>query len=479
MRTRLETPTSVCRAAIARADITPPVGFYHRMWGAATHEQATGVHRPLLATVLAIGPRDDSTPPVFIVAIDHCLLFTKESVAFRADICQRTGTDPDHLLLTFSHTHAAGLLDPSRADRPGGDMIGPYLDRLAETVSTLIDQTRMSMRSTTLTYGISHCTLAAHRDAWDVASQQWVCGLNLDGPVDSTVLVARLDDEHQQPIASIVNYGCHPTTLAWANTLISPDYPGAMRETVEAATGTPCLFLLGACGDVGPSVGYVGDVTIADRNGRQLGHAALEAWYGLSPCATDYVYRGPVVSGATLGEWQVTSAEPSRIARWSVFGLKRFAVALPYRADKPQLDQLRTERAACEATKQAALDRGDTAAARDQHAMIERLSRAITRWEACPPGETFPFQVALLRMGEALWIFVESEPYQWLQTELRRRYPSWTIMVVVLLDGWRCAYLPRDEMYGSGVYPDQISMAARGSLETVVDAIADEIAALL
>ncbi|HET6422552.1 MAG TPA: hypothetical protein VFG20_02640 [Planctomycetaceae bacterium] len=478
MRTRLETPTSVCRAAVTRADITPPVGFYHRMWGAATHEQATGVHRPLLATVLAIGPHDDSTSPVLIVAIDHCLLFTKESAAFRHEICQRTGIDPDHLLLTFSHTHAAGLLDPSRADRPGGEMIAPYLTDLAETVSTLIDQARASLQDATLTYGVGHCALAAHRDARDETSQQWVCGLNLDGPVDSTVLVARIDDHRQQPIASIVNYGCHPTTLAWANTLISPDYPGAMRETVEAATGAPCLFLLGACGDVGPRVGYVGDVAVADRNGTQLGHAALEAWYGLSPSATDYVYRGPVVSGATLGEWRHTTAEPARAARWSLFGLKRFAVPLPYRADKPQLDQLRAERGVCEVRKQAALDRGDTEAARDQHAIMERLSRAITRWEACPSGDTFPFQVALLRMGEAVWVFVESEPYQWLQTELRRRFPDWTIMVVVLLDGWRCAYLPRDEMYGSGVYPDQISMVARGGLEAVVDAIADEIAAL-
>lgn len=40
----IDTPQSICRAGVARRDITPPVGIYHRTWGAATHERATGVH---------------------------------------------------------------------------------------------------------------------------------------------------------------------------------------------------------------------------------------------------------------------------------------------------------------------------------------------------------------------------------------------------------------------------------------------------
>ena len=52
----VETPQSRCRAAAARCDITPPVGIYHRMWGAALHDRATGVHRPLEATLLWLEP---------------------------------------------------------------------------------------------------------------------------------------------------------------------------------------------------------------------------------------------------------------------------------------------------------------------------------------------------------------------------------------------------------------------------------------
>ena len=49
---RVLTPQSRCRFGIARCDVTPPVGIYHRMWGAATHDRATGVHRPLSATAV-------------------------------------------------------------------------------------------------------------------------------------------------------------------------------------------------------------------------------------------------------------------------------------------------------------------------------------------------------------------------------------------------------------------------------------------
>ena len=48
----VDTPQTRCQVGVARGDITPPVGIYHRMWGAAVHDKATGVHRPLLATLL-------------------------------------------------------------------------------------------------------------------------------------------------------------------------------------------------------------------------------------------------------------------------------------------------------------------------------------------------------------------------------------------------------------------------------------------
>ena len=54
----LDFPQSRCQAAAGQIDITPPIGIYHRMWGAAKHDRAASVHRPLNATMLWLAPRN-------------------------------------------------------------------------------------------------------------------------------------------------------------------------------------------------------------------------------------------------------------------------------------------------------------------------------------------------------------------------------------------------------------------------------------
>src|SRR5205823_1797506 len=125
--------------------------------------------------------------------------------------------------------------------------------------------------------------------------KQSVCGFNPGGPADDTILVARVTAERGALLGTLVNYACHPTTLAWENTQISPDYPGALREVVENATGAPCVFLQGASGDLGPREGFVADPAVADRNGRQLGYAALAALEALPPAGTRFRFKGPVI----------------------------------------------------------------------------------------------------------------------------------------------------------------------------------------
>ena len=70
---RVRPPQSHCKFGVARADITPPVGTYHRMWGAALHDRSEGIHRPLTATAMCMGSNDHPDDRQFLIAIDHCL----------------------------------------------------------------------------------------------------------------------------------------------------------------------------------------------------------------------------------------------------------------------------------------------------------------------------------------------------------------------------------------------------------------------
>ncbi|MFM8286739.1 MAG: hypothetical protein ACKOGA_08440 [Planctomycetaceae bacterium] len=476
-RTGERQPQSRLRLGVARGEITPPVGIYHRMWGAATHQRATGVHRPLTATALCLAPlAETGVSPTFLLAVDHCLLWGSEQQELLEQLSARTGVEPGRIVVCWSHTHAAGLLDRSRAAEPGGELIGPTLEALHATLADLMIKARETLEPACLVYGTADCRLATNRDYFEPGSGRPVCGYNPDGPADRTALVARAVSQAGKTLCTVVNYACHPTTLAWGNTLISPDYPGAMRELLEEAEGgAPCLFLQGASADLGPRHGFVASPEVADRNGRQLGYAALSALEALDPPGTTWTYGGAVVSGATLGEWSAQPVSESENAALAQFRFHGFEIPLAYRPDLPQRDEVLASRATWEARKREAEARGEATAARDAHAMIERMDRQLTRLRVLPPDPRFPLPVWTWRLGDALWIACEGELYQSFQQELRRRFPGLAVMVVTLANGSRVTYLPEAAAYGQGSYPESISLLARGALEELVEGITREL----
>ena len=307
-----------------------------------------------------------------LVSIDHCLLWNEEMDALQTAVCRAAGVSSQQLHIAFTHTHGAGLMDPQRANLPGGELIAGYLELLADRVGDAARQAIQAMEPGCIVYGTGRCGLARNRDFWDEASGQFVCGYNPNLPADDTLLVARLADGSGRTVATVVNYACHPTTLAWDNTLVSPDFVGTLRELVENATGAPSLFLQGASGDLGPREGYTGDVAVADRNGRQLGYAALAALESLGRPGMRFEYTGPVVSGATIGTWNYQPLGPTDLAgkrRWRTATLR---VDLPYRSRsshartdrKPigRMDRRGSERSAPGRTSQSAQRAGPSGA---------------------------------------------------------------------------------------------------------------------
>jgi hypothetical protein len=376
----------------------------------------------------------------------------------------------EEILVVFSHTHGAGLMGLDRSNLPGGDLIPPYLQSLGEKAGALIRDAIASLQPAGIVYGQGRCSLASHRDFWD--GKQFVCGHNPGVPADDTVIVARVTDDAGQRLASIVNYACHPTTLAWENTLISPDYIGTMRELVERDTGAPCLFLQGASGELGPREGFVGDTAVADRNGRELGYAALSALTALPAAGTTFVYVGPVVSGATLGAWKHQSIDLAEKATWK---LKRWHEPLHYRPGQPTIEQTQAELDQFQTDEVAARSAGDETRTADLRALAERKTRLLHRLRQLPPGETYLLQVVLWHLGDAIWLGVQGESYSLLQTELRRRFPEKIIVVSTIAADWGASYLPPRELYDTGIYQETIAVVAAGSLEQLIESISLQI----
>jgi hypothetical protein len=321
-----------------------------------------------------------------------------------------------------------------------------------------------------IVYGRGRCSLAAQRDFWDESSQQFVCGYNPAGDADDTLIVARITSAQKQTLATMVNYACHPTTLAWDNTLISPDYVGAMREVVESATGgAPCLFLQGASGDLGPRRGFVGDVATADRNGQELGYAALSTLIALPAVGTCFEYAGPVISGATIGTWRDRPLSADEAAPKSQWHAETLSIPLSYRPDLPTRELSEEELARWIREEHKAIEQGDAAKARDCRAQVERMSRQLARLRMLPEGDSVGARAAILRIGDAVWVLVAGEHYQILQRVLRERFASRVVLVSTVTSGWLPGYLPTADCYGRGIYQETIAIVAAGSLETLIE----------
>jgi hypothetical protein len=475
MKTLIETPQTRCEAGFARADITPPVGIYHRMWGAALHDRATGVHRPLTATALWLEAHD-GTGQMLVLGLDHCLLDRSEFESIRAKVAKAVGISSDGIFISMSHTHGSAWMSRSRAHLPGGDLIGPYLDSMAETCAKIAKAAFAGAAvPATIVYGTSRCSLARHRDFWDANTKQYVCGFNPDAPSDDTVLVAKVIAVSGQTLGTIVNYACHPTTLAWENTLISPDYVGAMREVIEKETGAPCLFLQGSSGQLGPLNGYVGETSVADRNGRQLGFAALSGLEALSPPGTQFEYTGPVVSGAILGTWKhkpVDAQTAEQFARWQSHDI---TVNLQYRLELPTEADTRAELKKWETEESAARAANNTARVSECRARAEQMTRQLTRLAALPAGKAYPFKVSVSRLGNALWVFTPGELYQEFQIAVRKRLPQFAVLIATLTNDWQPGYVPSAASYGYGIYQEIISAVSPGSLEALIETVCREI----
>jgi hypothetical protein len=363
----------------------------------------------------------------------------------------------------------------TRSNLPGGDLIGPYLDSMGETCARIAAEAAKSAEAATLVYGTARCSLARHRDFWDAVSKQFVCGFNPDGPSDDTVLVAKGLATNGKTLGTVVNYACHPTTLAWENTLISPDYVGAMREVVEANTAAPCLFLQGASGQLGPWEGFVGDTRVADRNGRQLGFAALSGLEALPEPSTFYEYAGPVVSGAILGTWKHRPFDAQQEEESRHWQSHDFTVNLQYRMELPTEAETREALAKWEAEEATARSANDTKRVSECRARAEQMTRQLTRLAALPPGKGYPFRVSVIRLGSALWVFVPGELYQEFQITLRKRFPQLAVVIATLTNDWQPGYLPAASSYGYGIYQDVIAAVSPGSLEALIESVGREI----
>lgn len=436
--------TGEFRAGVGRVRITPPLSAPHASWGAQVHVLPDGAEADLWATVLVVAGGGETAA---FADLDLVIVSREESDAIRAAVAHAVGIAPAAVRLSVTHNHAGP--PPSAWDwaAEGADALRGYYALLPALVAGAARLALRDLRPARVGVGTGASHVARNRRE-TAPGGRTVTGVNPTGPIDPRVLVVRLDDRAGEPIAAIVGYTMHPTTLGPSNRLVSPDWPGHMKRAVKALTGVPCLFAQGATGDIGPGeIGYTDDVRAVRRLGATVGAEAARVWLETRVPAVTYRHSRVWESGAPLGVWEAV-AEPE--AEPVVRTLTR-DIALPV-ASLPSLAEAEAD--ARDAVGHLdALVRRDAPAAEVEAAtfVAKRANMTLFRVQTFGGQATFPIALHLLRIGPVVFAGAECEPFSAIGEAIRARSPFAQTWFGGYTGGW-FGYVPTPEEYPRGGY---------------------------
>lgn len=454
--------TARLRAGTARCDITPPVGISHGNWSAQVHEGAEGIDIPLSCTVLSV---TDGNEEVLIVEWD--LLFPPTGAwlqEMQARITALTGVPASHIRISASHTHSGPNLSKAWFDG-GADMIAPYVASLTDRVAGTCVAAQRAQRPARIGSGTGSCKVNSSRRLLREGDRPLMYP-NPNGFCDHSVGVIRIDDdETDQPIAILVNYAAHPTILAWDNRLISTDYPGTVRRTVEQISGGTCLFLQGATGDLDTIRDFSCRPEDARWIGRQIGLEAVRVAELISTRRTEPRMSKTVESSWTMGVVEYVPVEgPEPVVRCITRD-----VALPIWHRGPATPE---EIAEYENACQRLADLHAAGAPADQIREANRLAKCagmslnIIGMRNSGTERVMPFQA--IRIGDVALVGIPVEPFSAIGVAVKEASPFTTTFFSGYTNGAN-AYLPTAEAYDEGGYEVWITPYAPEAAQVAID----------
>ncbi|TMC59376.1 MAG: hypothetical protein E6J26_04005 [Chloroflexi bacterium] len=423
-------------AGVARSDITPPVGIAHGNWSAQAHERAEGIDLPLTCTALAAG--DGHTQ---VIIAEWELLYPPSGTwlkEIRARIGAATGVPAEHIRLSATHTHAGPSL--SRPWFSGGaEMVEPYVAAIGDKLVGTCQAAHRALRPARVAGGKGTCAVNSNRRRpWPAGKAKladhpatrshrgdgeplpMLMAPNPDGFVDHEVGVIRIDDLLGRPIAILVNYQAHPTIMAFDNRLISPDYPGTVRRTVEKIAGGACLFLQGAAGNQDT----VRDASCRAKDARWIGkQIGLEA-----ARVAEFVETQPTqpqIARLVESSWPmgVVRRVPDGQADGTVRCIsRRVPVPLCYR-EPPSAEEIAQVKLLEQRLAELRAQGAPESQIREANMNVRRAALDLSANQRRSAGQNIDMEFQAIRLGATALIGIPVEPFAEIGVAVKRASP--------------------------------------------------------
>jgi hypothetical protein len=399
--------------------LTTPIGVEMMGYGERTGT-ALSVHDPLHARALYLASDSD----LLLIECELCLIAPSQAEAVRDRIAAETGVARERILVGCIHTHSGpdtGLGALLTGAQPP-DHVAPLLEAAVEA-------------------GVrAHAEAAAARLGVGCAEAR--IGRNrrcADGPLDTEVLVIRVDRADGSPLSVLYVHGCHPTALGHDNLAYSADWPWAAGRAIrERLPGCNPIFVLGAHADVDPRTRGLLDVAIRGQSvgvgfdqvevlGREVGEAVA----GVA-AAVETRPEAAVAAASARVRIPVHRADLELRRREALT-----ALGLPPDSKVRTLDLYRLE-----------WERTADLSAEERRERIAKL-RLYLRDRTAPRfafGSEPDVEVQVLRIGDAHLLGLPLEPTVDVGLDWKRRVRSQHAGVVGIANGW-LRYLPHSRNF--------------------------------
>jgi neutral ceramidase len=428
------------RCGAASMVITPPLGT--SLEGYFTDRKASGVLDDLYASALVL---EKGGGKIVLVACD--LIGWPDGLArtIREEITEKLGTVPDCVILTATHTHTGPVMNGELADPT-------YLDWLAGKVVAAALVADNHLVPGALEYGAGMNERYAFNRRYFMKNGTVLTNPGANNPdvvrpagsADHSMQVIKVVDDQNQVQAVVVNYANHPDTTG--GTLISADWPGHLRSTVQShlARKVPVLVLNGAAGDINHFDVMNNHVVKSPEESRTIG-----ASYGQTACQIlDHAQPLQVDGLAGVSEIIPVPYRHITAAEWDA-ALRTVAEL----ADDP------------EAVLQGDLDAQDIA--RGSKAVRLMFAQNIVRAVQEMQGKFLPLEITVLRLGSLGLVGINGEVFSEIGISIKQSSPFAHTLVAELANGY-IGYLGTKKAYRQGGYETLLGERASDEVEDFI-----------
>ena len=347
--------------------------------------------------------------------------------------------------------------------REGLDMALAYLDLLPGQIAGAVWQAIDRLQPARAGAALGSADINVNRRCIGPNGKTFV-GCNTDAPADRTVSVLRFDALGGTPIACVLHYACHPTTMGWQNEFVTPDYPGQAKKVVEESLGAPCLFLQGATGDLGPRRGFTGDLRVYRRLGTILGLEGAKLAWNIDTAPTRLELRKIQESGASIGIYDEVPVEMSP----PVLRMQSGFIDLPMRP-QPDPAKAKAHAAALRAHVEELSKTGSSdQELRDATAAATQAGMVADRTELYFGKTSIPWPLQAVRIGDIALVATGGEPFSQIGVSIRKLSPFPYTLVSGYTNGG-FGYIPTREAFPYGGYEVETTPFSENAADVLIE----------